>query len=70
MEDYIAHNSTENKWRCLICQREFNRRNNAKRHIELKHFENQPEQCYICLKWMKNSVSLKVHIRSSHKSGL
>ena len=42
---FMAFNEVLNTWKCLACQKDFNVKYNAKRHIETMHFVNKPEQC-------------------------
>ena len=70
MEDYISKNKNLNTWRCLVCQKEFKSRLGVRKHLETSHFENQPVQCHLCLKFSKNVYALKEHIRFMHKKGL
>ena len=36
------------------------------RHVRLMHMENKMAQCRVCFKWLKNSLSLKCHMRDIH----
>ena len=67
-DDLMGWNSDLDIWICVVCEKEFKRKPNAKRHVELIHCENDPVQCTICFKWTKNKVYLKDHIRHNHKN--
>ena len=70
LEDYLEFHTHQNSWRCLVCQREFSMKNNGLRHVRTVHCENEKEQCYLCLKWFKNDVSLAKHARLIHRKGV
>ena len=42
------------------------RKDNAKRHIQLVHFENQEVECQICQKIIKNNVAMSYHMKKYH----
>ena len=67
LEDYMSYNNNKNSWRCVICQKEFRAKHHVKVHVQTNHFENDPEQCHICMKWMKNKFSLRCHISKIHR---
>ncbi len=70
LEDYLAENTHNNTWRCLICQKEFTQRRSAKRHFDEVHCKSNRSQCHLCYKWLKNARCLRSHIALSHKAGL
>ena len=50
---------------CPVCSKPMYKKNLA-RHIAVKHTDQAPSQCNLCLKTMKNGWSLKEHERKYH----
>jgi len=59
----------DNTFLCLFCQKQIPRKDNARRHVKLKHLDLEKGQstvCEICYKPFKNNLNLDDHKRRFH----
>ena len=54
---------------CLLCEKQVPRKDNAKRHVRLKHFQDEGTDgwlCNLCNKSFRNQLFFDDHNRRSH----
>jgi len=54
------------KFECTLCGRGFPLKITCRRHIQTVHNEDQKVLCHVCNKQLKNTASLKTHLRGAH----
>jgi len=54
------------QYECSICGRGFPLKITCRRHVQNVHSDNQRVLCHVCNKHMKNTSTLKAHLRTSH----
>jgi len=54
------------QYQCAMCGRGFPLKITCRRHVKSVHSDNQQVLCHICNKYMKNSGTLKAHLRGTH----
>jgi len=57
---------TNGQFECAICGRGFPLKITCRRHVQNVHSDNQRVLCHVCNKYMKNSGTLKAHLRGAH----
>ena len=65
VEDHFA--PSNDKWKCLICVKEFATQNTCKRHVRDAHFTFEKQVCDLCGKGLNNMTGLQRHIRNIHE---
>ena len=65
MEDSYLEKLVNNEYICLLCNKNIPRKDNARRHIRLKHMQEEGSHwtCDICSKGYKNKLVLDDHYR-------
>jgi len=63
-EGLIQH--ANGQYECTICGRGFPLKITCRRHVQNVHSDNQRVLCHVCNKHMKNTDTLKAHLRTSH----
>jgi len=68
MEDSYLEKLVNNEYICLLCNKNIPRKDNARRHIRLKHMQEEGSHwtCDICSKGYKNKLVLDDHYRKIH----
>ena len=59
----------DNLFLCLVCQKQVPRKDNAKRHVRLKHMAEVGEkrwECEVCKRHYKTILSFDDHRRQAH----
>jgi len=54
------------QYECRMCGRGFPLKITCRRHVQNVHSDNQRVLCHVCNKLMKNTSTLKAHLRTSH----
>jgi len=54
------------QYECGMCGKGFPLKITCRRHVQNVHSNNQKVLCHVCNKYMKNSGTLKAHLRGSH----
>ena len=68
-EDAYLEAMGDNIYLCIVCQKRVPRKDNAKRHVRLKHLAEEGEKmwkCEVCQRNYKTNLSLDQHKRQSH----
>ena len=67
MESSFLEKLRNKEYLCLLCNKTIPRLDNAKRHIRLKHMQEEGSwTCNICNKAYKNNLALDDHLRKVH----
>ena len=54
------------QYECGMCGKGFPLKITCRRHVQNVHSNNQKVLCHVCNKYMKNSGTLKAHLRGRH----
>lgn len=68
MEESYLEKLDNNEYLCLLCNKRVPRKDNARRHIRLKHMQEEGSHwtCDVCHKGYKNKLVLDDHYRKIH----
>lgn len=64
----IIHHGNDMKNMCMICPRSFKSKYSFKKHMEVVHGDQKKVQCTECGAWLKNYLTLKIHMKM-HEEG-
>ena len=55
-------------WTCSMCEKYFNKKCNARSHIESNHIDGASHPCNICVKISSSRDALRKHLERQHGS--